>query len=165
MQPTTATAPGLLLHIRWMIRRDMPEVLRIEQDGFEWPWTEEDFLRCLRERNVIGMSAEHKDEVVGYMVYELHPRRLHIMNLAVHPDYRRQGVGRQMVAKLVGKLRDHRRTAVTVDVRETNLAAQLFFRRLYFRARKVLRGYFEDTGEDAYPMRYALPPQENEGAA
>ncbi len=36
------------VHIRWMIRRDMPEVLQTEQESFEYPWTEEDFLRCLR---------------------------------------------------------------------------------------------------------------------
>ena len=39
------------VHIRWMIRRDMPEVLHTEQQSFEFAWTEEDFLRCLRQRN------------------------------------------------------------------------------------------------------------------
>ena len=46
------------VHIRWMIRRDMPEVLDIENQAFEFPWTEEDFIRCLRQRNCIGMVAE-----------------------------------------------------------------------------------------------------------
>ena len=43
------------VHIRWMIRRDMPGVLEIEKLSFEYPWTEEDFIRCLRRRNCIGM--------------------------------------------------------------------------------------------------------------
>lgn len=43
------------VHIRWMIRRDMQEVLEIEKSGFEFPWSEEDFIRCLRQRNCIGM--------------------------------------------------------------------------------------------------------------
>jgi len=43
------------VHIRWMIRRDMPEVLDIESGSFEFPWSEEDFIRCLRQRNCIGM--------------------------------------------------------------------------------------------------------------
>ena len=38
----------LKVHIRWMIRRDMPEVLDVENDGFEFPWSEDDFIRCLR---------------------------------------------------------------------------------------------------------------------
>ena len=55
------------VHIRWMIRRDMPEVLQAEQASFEFPWTEEDFLRCLRQRNCIGMVAEQGEKVVGFM--------------------------------------------------------------------------------------------------
>ena len=47
------------VHIRWMIRRDMPEVLQIERTSFEYPWSEEDFIRCLRQRNCIGMVAEY----------------------------------------------------------------------------------------------------------
>ena len=59
------------VHIRWMIRRDMAEVLAIEADSFEYPWSEDDFIRCLRQRNVIGMVAELDDRIVGFMVYEL----------------------------------------------------------------------------------------------
>src|SRR5204862_6467086 len=64
------------VHIRWMIRRDMPEVLHTEQQSFEFAWTEEDFLRCLRQRNCIGMVAEHGEKVVGFMIYELHKAKL-----------------------------------------------------------------------------------------
>jgi ribosomal protein S18 acetylase RimI-like enzyme len=59
------------VHIRWMIRRDFPEVLAIETESFRFPWLEEDFIRCLRQRNCIGMVAEHDERVVGFMVYEL----------------------------------------------------------------------------------------------
>ena len=148
---------GQSVHIRWMIRRDMPEVLEIENSSFEFPWFEEDFIRCLRQRNCIGMVAEQGDRIVGYMIYELHKSKLHIVNLAVHPAHRRQHVGTQMVAKLVSKLSSHRRTKITLEIRETNLPAQLFFRGQGFLAMRVLRGYYEDTGEDAYQMLYKLP--------
>src|SRR5207237_2499735 len=144
------------VHIRWMIRRDMPEVLRTEQESFEYAWTEEDFLRCLRQRNCIGMVAEQSEKVVGFMIYELHKTKLHILNVAVHPGQRRNGIGAQMVAKLVSKLSSHRRTRITLEVRETNLTAQLFFRCQGFRAIRVLRGYYEDSGEDAFLMQYQL---------
>ncbi|MEK6238743.1 MAG: ribosomal-protein-alanine N-acetyltransferase RimI, partial [Planctomycetales bacterium] len=55
----------LRVHIRWMIRRDMPEVLAIENSSFEFPWSEEDFLRSLQQRNCIGMVAEWEDSIVG----------------------------------------------------------------------------------------------------
>jgi ribosomal-protein-alanine N-acetyltransferase len=144
------------VHIRWMIRRDMPEVLRAEQESFEYAWTEEDFLKCLRQRNCIGMVAELGDKVVGFMIYELHKSKLHVLNFAVHPEFRRTGVGRQMVAKLIGKLSSHRRTRITLAVRETNLGAQLFFKMLEFRAVKVMRGYYEDSGEDAFLMQFRV---------
>jgi ribosomal-protein-alanine N-acetyltransferase len=142
------------VHIRWMIRRDMPEVLHTEQQSFEFSWSEEDFLRCLRQRNCIGMVAEQGEKVVGFMIYELHKNKLHILNFAVHPGQRRLGVGGQMVAKLISKLSSHRRTRITLEVRETNLPAQLFLRRQGFRAVRVLRGYYEDSGEDAFVMQY-----------
>jgi ribosomal-protein-alanine N-acetyltransferase len=142
------------VHIRWMIRRDMAEVLDIERGSFEFPWFEEDFIRCLRQRNCIGMVAEHGERVVGFMIYELHKTRLHILNFAVAPQFRRQGVGRQMIEKLLGKLSSQRRVRITLEVRETNLPAQLFFKSSGFRAVTVLRSYYEDSPEDAYLMQY-----------
>jgi ribosomal-protein-alanine N-acetyltransferase len=142
------------VHIRWMIRRDMPEVLAIESESFEFPWSEDDFIRCLRQRNCIGMVAEVDDRVVGFMIYELHKNRLHILNFAVADRCRRAGVGTQMVTKLVGKLSDQRRNRILLEVRETNLSAQLFFRENGFRAVSVLHEFYEDTPEDAYLLQY-----------
>ena len=142
------------VHIRWMIRRDMPEVLDIEDESFEFPWLEEDFIRCLRQRNCIGMVAEHEDRVVGFMIYELHKNRIHVLNFAVASEYCRRGVGSQMVAKLIAKLSSQRRSRILLEVRETDLAAQLFFRENGFRAISVMRSYYEDTPEDAYLMQY-----------
>jgi ribosomal-protein-alanine N-acetyltransferase len=144
------------VHIRWMIRRDMPEVLAIEHASFEFPWCEEEFLRVLRQRNCIGMVAECGERIVGFMIYELHRNRIHVLDFATHPDFRRHGVGRQMVTKLVGKLSTQRRNRIVLCVRETNLPAQLFFRVVGFRAMEVIREHFQDTGEDGYRMLYDL---------
>jgi ribosomal-protein-alanine N-acetyltransferase len=157
---STGEKQQVRMHIRWMIRRDMPEVLRIEQVSHDFPWCEEDFLKCLRQRNCIGMVAEQGEKVVGFMIYELHRIKLHILNFAVHPDFRRQGIGVQMAEKLVSKLSSHRRTRIMTEVRETNLDAQLFFRSAGFRATSVLREHYTDTGEDAYLMEYRLPAAE-----
>lgn len=150
------------VHIRWMIRRDMPAVLAIEQSCFEFAWTEEDFIRCLRQRNCIGMVAEKDDEIVGFMIYELHKNRLHILNFAVRPDQRRHGVGGAMCSKLFGKLSHERRNRIMLEVRETNLDAQLFFKSLGFRAISVLRDFYDDTIEDAYLMQYRYQPSASE---
>ncbi len=139
-------------HVRWLIRRDMPEVLQIEKLSFEYGWVEEDFLGVFRKRNCIGMVAEFGEKVVGYMAYELCEKSLHILNFAVHPAYRRMGVGAQMALRLISKLSSHRRTRLTLDVRETNLSAQLFFRAMGFDAVRVLPCFYDDSGEDAYRM-------------
>ena len=137
-----------------MIRRDMPAVLAIEEQCFEFAWTEDDFIRCLRQRNCIGMVAEQDDQVVGFMIYELHKNRLHVINFAVAQQVRRQGVGRTMVGKLLSKLSHERRNRIMLEVRETNLDAQLFFKQIGFRAVSVLRDFYDDTDEDAYVMQY-----------
>jgi len=139
-----------------MIRRDMPEVLAIEHASFEYPWCEEEFLRVLRQRNCIGMVAEYGERIVGFMIYELHRNKIHVLDFATHPEFRRREIGRQMVAKLVGKLSNQRRSRIALYLRETNLAAQLFFRAMGFRAMEVLREHYPDTGEDAYTLQYHL---------
>jgi ribosomal-protein-alanine N-acetyltransferase len=138
----------------------MAEVLAIEAESFEFPWLEEDFIRCLRQPTCIGMVAEYDERVVGFMIYELINTRTHqIHNFATAADYRRRGVGSQMVAKLIGKLSDQRRTRIALEVRETNLSAQFFFRSSGFRAVSVIRGHYEDTPEDAYVMQYRFRPE------
>ena len=146
--------------IRWMIRRDMPSVLAIEAASFEFPWDEDCFIRCLRQRNCIGMVAtlddDNYEDVVGFMIYELHKSRIHILNFAVKPKNRRQGIGSAMVRKFVSKLSCDRRSRLLLEVRETNLEAQLFFKSKGFRAISVLRDFYLDTTEDAYLMQFRL---------
>ena len=149
---TTQPKQRIRAHIRWMIRRDMTDVLRAEQFSFTHAWSEEDFLQCLRHRNCIGMVAEHNDRVAGFMIYELFKTRIHVLSFMTMPECRRSGVGTQMMMKLAGKLSSQRRSKLTAAVRESNLVGQLFLRSQGFTATRVSRGYFEDSGEDAYLM-------------
>lgn len=152
--PAPPQSPG---HVRWMIRRDYPEVLAIERESFTNPWTEDDLLRALRNRNCIGMICENGEPIIGYMIYELHKNKLRILNFAVHPQWRRSGIGKVMIQRLIDKLSSHRRTRIEIYLRETNLPAQLFFKRHRFEALRVERGWFADTDEDAIVMAFRLP--------
>lgn len=142
------------LDLRWMLERDLAEVLAIEQASFAFPWGEADFVQLLCRRNCTGMVAEFGDHVVGMYIYMYHRDRIELLNLAVQPEFRHRGVGRQMIETLAGKLSPERRNHIVLCVRETNLPGQLFFRAVGFRAAAVLRGHFQDTGEDAYGMEY-----------
>lgn len=144
--------PYLKAHVRWMIRRDLAEIVEIEHSSSSpRPWSEEDFVRVLRQRNCIGMVAEHDNIVIGFMVYETHRGDLRLLNLAVDPAFRRQVVGSRLLAKLDDKFGTYRERIVA-EVRESALPAQLFLRAYGYRASRVLRGYYGDTGEDAYEM-------------
>ena len=108
--PPLALPVGWAPRLRWMIRRDLPEILAIERASFaaDAVWQEEDFLRALRHRNVCGIVAERDwtdpSPVVGYMALEVHGPKsaapgVEIATLAVHPDYRRRGVGRLLLRR------------------------------------------------------------------
>jgi len=143
---------GQEIAMRWMIRSDMDRVICLENNSFDFPWTEDEFIACLRCRNSIGVVAELSGLIVGYMIYELHKTRLHILNFCVDPDYRRQGVGTAMVTKLASKLSLQRRTRIALEVSETNLTAQLFFRANGFRAERILFGRYDSSPDQSYYM-------------
>ncbi|MDR1960222.1 MAG: ribosomal protein S18-alanine N-acetyltransferase [Planctomycetaceae bacterium] len=147
-------ADEICVHIRWMVRRDMQEVMEIERESFEFPWSEDDFVHILRRRNCIGMVAEYKGEVVGFIVYELGKNKIHLINIAVATRFRRLAVGTQLMAKLIGKLNYQHRNRITFEIRETNLRAQLFFKSIGFQVTQILHDYYEEMNEDAYLMQY-----------
>jgi [ribosomal protein S18]-alanine N-acetyltransferase len=145
-------------HIRWLIRRDHPEVLAIENANFDYPNSEEQLLTFLRQRNAIGMVAEYGERIVGFMLYSLQRTQIAVEDFAVCPTWTRRTVGTQMINKLKGKLSSERRNRIKFQVRETNIAAQLFLKSQGFRATDVVRGHFEDSGESMYLMQYFLDP-------
>lgn len=149
------------VNIRWMIRRDMSEVLRIEERSFANPWTEADFMRSLRQRNTIGMVAESQYDIVGYMVYELHKTRIHLLNLAAHPDLAGQGIGTALVGKLKGKLSASRRTKIDLLVWEENVLAQMWLKSRGFVAVEIVRDAYVDVAGDAYLMEYDITQRES----
>ena len=146
----------MVISVRWLINRDYPQVLEIEEGCFEFPWLRVDFVRCLRDRDVTGLVAECNEEVVGYIIYECCKNYFHVLNLAVRSDFRGQGVGRGLVERIFKKLSVERRDRVLVEVRDGNLGAQLFLRSLGFKATKVLYNFYEDTEDDAYLFSYNL---------
>lgn len=141
-------------HIRWQIRRDTERILT-----FGGLYSEADeMLACLRQRNCIGAVAECGDLVVGHMIYFLECNHLRLHTVSVHPEWRRLGVGRKLLAKLVSKIPvPGRRHYIVVDVGEDNLAAHQWLKACGWEAVNVLRGGREER--DLYRfIRWATPP-------
>lgn len=151
-------------HIRWMIRKDVPDVMAIERESFESPWTEQDLINCLRQRNCIGMVIESDGDVAGFMIYELHKSRLEILNFAVHPQHRNNGLGSKMLDKLFGKLGERRHT-IGLQIVDSNLPAHLFFSRHGFMATEIVKQPYEfGYLADAYRFEFDSRMQPGGGA-
>lgn len=139
----------LVVHIRWMLLRDQPEVLRIEKEGFPEPWSHTELTDTLCQKNVMGMVAEYNDRVVGFFVYHLGGKLIEVINVAVAAEFRGHGVGTAMIEKLKSKLQDKRRVKLAAFVSEHNLGAQLFFRSQGFIATEIVPEFFRDGSVDA----------------
>lgn len=146
-------------HVRWMIRRDMLEVLEIDEAA-PFPMGEEGILRALRQRNCIGMVVELGERVVGFMIYELHKKHLEVVRLVVHPRYRRDGAGTVLFRKLANKLSYHRRRLVLFDVPDLCLDMHLFLRQMGAVAVDIIRQGADD-GSDIYRFINLLAGQED----
>lgn len=150
------------VHIRWMIRRDMPSVIDIENNSFAFPWSEDDFMQCLRQRNSIGMVAEVDDRLAGFMIYELNKSQIYLLDFAVDPAFRRCGVGTAMIGKLTSKLSCERRNLIMLHINEENLRGQMFFRASGFKAIGTCRNFYVQPVRDAYAMEYRYVPDVHE---
>lgn len=137
---------------RWMIRRDLDNVVWIEERSYEEPWTVDEFLQCLRHRNVIGVVQESGGQVVGYAVYELNKRTLDVLTFGIHPAFRRRGNGRQLLWHMKKKLNDKRRY-LDCTLSERNVSGQLFLRACGFRVIQIICGLFDEQ-TDGYMFRF-----------
>ena len=134
--------PMVPVYIRWAIIPDLPALTAMERGAWGGRgWGEEAFRHALRARNCIGMVAECEGVVIGYVVYELYERALRLLRIGVDADWRRLGVGSQMVAKLQGKLTG-KRCWLVADVPDDLLPVHLFFASCGLRAKPLDRSTY-----------------------
>jgi ribosomal-protein-alanine N-acetyltransferase len=134
---------------RWITRRDLPEIMAIEKAAFSDPWVGSDFVEWLSDPGVVGIVATEGKHIEGYAVLGLHKRSVDIINFAVSPSRRRQGVGRILMARVAKYLDRGKRVVIVAEVKETNLEAQLFLRACGFIAGPISKSRFRN-GEDSY---------------
>lgn len=94
------TPPQGNIHVRWMIRRDIPEIVELEKYGMPDSWDEATLLSQLQQRNNTGMVAEIGDLIVGYLIYNIRKQSYDIVRLVVHPGARKAGVGAKIIERL-----------------------------------------------------------------
>lgn len=133
------------------------EMLEIEHELFEFPWTRGEFRVLVEDRRCPCYAAWHQGSIVGYIIFSRLPSETHIITLAVTKQFQRRGVGKKLINELNELLEGREELSerrVTINVRETNLTGQLFLRACGFQAIEILRKHYNTVEEDAYLMEY-----------
>lgn len=144
----------MLPKIEAMCMEDLEEVLEIETASFPTPWSRNSFLyELLENQRAIYLVAKNEfNKVVGYIGMWVVFDEGHITNLAAHPLYRRQGVGKALLNHLINVARENGVKHLTLEVRRTNLSAQDLYEKIGFVHMGVRRKYYLDNKEDALIM-------------
>lgn len=141
------------LVIRPMRSEDVTIVAEIDRLSFSLPWSERAFCYEIRENPTARpWVAEWRGCVVGMLVLWLVLDEAHIATLAVHPDYRRRGIGARLLTTALEAARAEGAKRAFLEVRASNLAAQAMYAKLGFVADGRRLHYYKDNGEDAVLM-------------
>ena len=141
-----------------MTLADLDEVMAIERASFAYPWSSRFFHQEFEVECARSILAEMNGRIVGYVLFWLLPETVDIHNLAVRGEYRRRGVGRILLHKVIVEALGQSSARVTLEVRKSNLAAQKLYESAGFVATGVRNGYYSDDGEDALTMALDLLP-------
>ena len=139
------------LDIRRLTYADLPQLIAIERRAFPTPWSLAMFVLELSKPAGVCLAAMRGSEMVGYLVCSRYDTVWHIMNVAVDPEQRRQGIGAAMLEELFRRI-DAQTARFTLEVRESNRPAIELYERFGFRAAGRRRRYYQDNGEDAVVM-------------
>jgi ribosomal-protein-alanine N-acetyltransferase len=159
----------LVMNIRFeqMVASDLPEVMEIERLVFPSPWTPGLFLHELKlpfSRLTVARLDSGNRRVIGYVCWWVIGDEVHILNLAVHPEYQRAGIGRELVHLVLSNALSSGAASVTLEVRSENTAAKGLYESFGFAGVGRRRNYY-GRGEDAIIMMRRLAPVEGERAA
>jgi [ribosomal protein S18]-alanine N-acetyltransferase len=147
-QPEEAPGPDSL-RIRPMGYRDLDAVFAIENVSFPGPWRVSSFARAVNEPHQHFFVAEAGRRLIGFSGFWVEGPRAHIAKVAVHPDFRRHGLGSALLEHLLAEIRALGLRHAYLEVRKANLGAQELYRRFGFRFDRVQPHAYPEDGEDA----------------
>jgi [ribosomal protein S18]-alanine N-acetyltransferase len=147
------------LRVRRLVYGDLPAVLSIERRSFQTPWSLAMFVLELSKPSGISLAAVTSDgdaqepsgeRLAGYLVCSRYADVWHLMNIAVTPERRREGIASTLIGRLFEETGPGAR--ITLEVRASNSAAIRMYERFGFRPAGHRRRYYHDNGEDALIM-------------
>ena len=144
-----------MIDLRRLTLADLAAIERIERRAYPTPWSRSMFAGELSKPSSICLGAFDTDAgevLVGYLIISRYADAWHVMNVAVHVDYRGQGVATMLLNRLFDLTTGDDRRGYTLEVRVSNEGAIKLYEKLGFVTRGVRRGYYTDNREDALIM-------------
>jgi [ribosomal protein S18]-alanine N-acetyltransferase len=129
---------------------DLPSVLAVERRAFTTPWSLAMFVLELSKPSGVCLAARRDGQLIGYLICSRYADVWHLMNVAVAPERRREGIASVLMRRMFTELGPDAR--ITLEVRPSNRGAIEMYEGLGFRAAGHRRGYYHDNGEDALIM-------------
>lgn len=141
------------VNIEKMLEEDLDEVFEIEKLCFSYPWTKSLFINELKNpysHAYVLRSHEHK--VIGYIIFWIIMEEGHILNIAIHPEWRNKGYGSLLLKFSLDILRRHSGKVMTLEVRKSNIPAISLYKKFGFKIVGIRKNYYISNGEDALVM-------------
>jgi [ribosomal protein S18]-alanine N-acetyltransferase len=143
----------LELGLRRLELADLDAIERIERASYRTPWSRSMFASELAKPSSLSFGAvDETGALVGYLVLSRYVDAWHVMNVAVAPEKRRQGVASALLRRLLEVTKDDTLRGYTLEVRVSNVGAIKLYERFGFVSKGVRRGYYTDNREDAVIM-------------
>ena len=140
--------------IRKMLPEDVKRVVEIEEQCFSMPWSEKSFLDSIVREDTIFLVAESllQKRILGYIGMYIAFEEGEVTNVAVSPEYRKQGVGNELVTAIQAIGREHDLERIILEVRVSNTNAISLYKRNGFTELGIRKNFYEKPTEDAYIM-------------
>lgn len=150
--------PETFWRLAVLTEAQLAEVLDIERRAYPFPWTEGIFRDCLRAGYSSWLVLDPGGRVLAYALMTMAVGEAHVLNLAVDPMLRRQGLGRFMLAHLLQVARAANATVVLLEVRRSNKAAIRLYQAFGFRHIGTRKNYYpgHEQREDAFVLALDL---------
>lgn len=139
-----------------MSTADLDEIMLIERSSYPVPWSPSFFRQELQVACARSILAEVHGKIIGYVLFWILPGAIDIHNIAVHVDYRRRGVARALLERVIEQARRQSIVRVMLEVRQSNSPAQKLYNGMGFLNTGIRKGYYSDNGEDALAMTLEL---------
>lgn len=138
--------------IDFMEEKDIDEVLDISSLSFSIPWSKSSYIQELTNPVAKYFVAKIDNKVIGFIGTWMILDESHITNIAVHPNYRKQGIASMLLKELLNHCKSQGCIAYTLEVRSGNKAARSLYEKHNFKQDGIRKGYYEDNKEDAVLM-------------